>query len=396
MLDSVPSSALNDPAMIIGSYFDSQIGNVSASSFFRVGVASARYSIHDSAVFDSLKLFLAYNNYYAGDTTKPFTMTVHRLTGSLKPNDDGYFYNNDSVAAMSEVLGSTTFKPSPHSTDSIWITLDENLGRELFGLMKDNNAKVRENDYFIQYLKGFMVRYVDNDSVILGFKFPKSESSTFKPAMRIFYHYKDENVVNQIYDFKADWADLNSQMYIQFNRITLRNKVFPLPTVQTAKLASAELNNRSLVLGGLGIVTRIEIPYIKNLRLLGDNLQILRAELELQPVRNTYNKIPLPAGINLYTTDDRNRWGTALSNNRGDALTGNLVTDMLYQEDTYYTFDISSFLISKLNEQSDVIPALLVAAAGENLNKTVDRLVLGSQQNTRNKVILKLYFMNVE
>jgi hypothetical protein len=69
---------------------------------------------------------------------------------------------------------------------------------------------------------------------------------------------------------------------------------------------------------------------------------------------------------------------------------------MLYQEDTYYTFDISSFLISKLNEQSDVIPALLVAAAGENLNKTVDRLVLGSQQNTRNKVILKLYFMNVE
>ena len=159
ILDSVPTSGLSSPAAVIGRYEDVEFGTVTASSFFRViPPTSTKYTIPNNAVFDSVNLFLIYNGgYYYGDTLLPFTINVHRLTEKLKPHDDGYFYNHDSIGADPEIFGRATFKPRPNSKDSVWIRLDQTFGSELFDLMEEDDLIATDVQYFLNYFKGFML-----------------------------------------------------------------------------------------------------------------------------------------------------------------------------------------------------------------------------------------------
>jgi len=414
MLDSVPTSGvptsgwklLNNPAVVVGNYHDEEFGTISASSFFRVllpsrvtsSTGTRSYAINENAVFDSIRLYMVYNKYYEGDTTLPFTINLHRLTDRLKPNTDGYFYNNDSIPAMPEIIGSKIFRPSPNSGDTVWITLEVDLGADLFEKMKDNQTVVIENDYFQDFFKGFMVRYDESNNAIIGFNFPTGESGQNLPAMRIYYHYFEYTTVKRFIDFRAQAVDdVNplDPIQLQFNRFTLRNRRINFPLDQGTKLSVSHTGNRSYVHAGLGIVTRLEIPYLKNLYYISDDVRILDARLELEPVSGTYDEKTLPREISLVTTDDINRWGTLLWDKSGSNYNAALTIDMLYQEDTRYTFDVTNFLVSRLELQSNMIPAVLLTVSAEDLYKTGKRLRLGSQQHKENKVRLRVYYMNV-
>jgi hypothetical protein len=72
------------------------------------------------------------------------------------------------------------------------------------------------------------------------------------------------------------------------------------------------------------------------------------------------------------------------------------VIDFLNQEETRYTFDVTNFIISKLDKPADAIPALLLTVSAEELYKSTQRVVLGSQKNPVNKVKLKVYYMNLD
>jgi hypothetical protein len=124
-------------------------------------------------------------------------------------------------------------------------------------------------------------------------------------------------------------------------------------------------------------------------------MQILRAELVLEPVRNTYKIIQLPPRISLFQSDKYNRFGApVLNQNTGTALVGNLVIDDEYQEGTSYTFDITNFIQTKITEETDDIPALLITITPNDIYRTADRLILGSQINSDSKITLKVYYMN--
>ncbi len=75
-------------------------------------------------------------------------------------------------------------------------------------------------------------------------------------------------------------------------------------------------------------------------------------------------------------------------------LSVRLVIDELYQEETSYTFDVTSFIQSKITEETDEIPALLITVTPNDIYTTTDRLVLGSQDNSDSRVKLKIYYMN--
>src|SRR5512133_1054142 len=225
MLDSIPTSNLNDPAITVGRYDDPKFGTITASSFFSVdlpskvsGGTTPKYGIPDDAVFDSVRLFLIYNNYYEGDTLLPFTIDIHRLSGKFRPNTDGYFFNHDSIPAFTELFGQTTLFPSPNSNDSVWITLDHNFGSELFGFMKNNDIRATNVESFEDYFKGLMIRYNENDRSVVGFHFPFSITSSNYPVMRVYYHYGTSSTVKKAFDFRAS-------PLLQFNRFTLSNRV---------------------------------------------------------------------------------------------------------------------------------------------------------------------------
>ncbi|HLO58075.1 MAG TPA: DUF4270 family protein [Bacteroidales bacterium] len=392
MLDSLHTSGLSAPSAVIGRFDDPDFGLFTASSFFTVDIPGTnKFGIQDDYVFDSLCLGLVYNKYYEGDTALPFTIDVHRLQQTIKTNSaDGYFYNTDSIAAMPELFGSITFKPSPNSGDTIWIPIDSTFGIQLFTYMKNNNHRVTDATDWEDFFKGFMVRYGENNKSVMGFYFPVGSGSPYAPAMRVFYHYVQYSVVKRHVDFKSAAGK-------QFNRFMLYNPKVPFPKNLHDKLSSSETANRTFLHSGVGIVTRLEIPYLKNLYYVGNDIQILNAELEVEPATNTYTEETLPVNLSLTSTDDLNRWGSLLYNksNRYSSFE-NLTIDMVNQENTRYTFEITNFIKSNLEKQNDDTPAMLMTISADDLYQTSRRLIIGSHKNRINKVRLKIYYMNIE
>lgn len=394
MMDSVKTSGLQSPVMLVGKYTDPEFGNISSKSYFRVSLPASKILPKD-AVFDSLQLILLYNDYSAGDTTKEYTINVHRLSQTIKLNDDSYLYNTSRFTYFDELYGTETFTPRPNTNDTLWIRMNDSFGNELFDLFMDKDDKVSDNLSFLNYFRGLVISGDDTDDAILGFKFPTSSETNVKfPTMRLYYHYYDFENVSAYLDFIVSSSDYD----LQFNQIQLSEPVVNFPAEQRNKLSSALSNNRSYLLAGVGLMTRFEIPYLKNLFEFHENLQIVKAELQIEPIRNTYKTIALPEEVSLYISDDLNRFGSAIIDQSNQVQIGDLEIDELYQEDTRYTFDITYYCEGKLKEESSdgSTPALLFTVTPENLYSTLDRLIIGNQRNAQNQVTLKVYYMYYE
>jgi hypothetical protein len=386
-MDSVPTSGNifeSEPACILaGIYHDPEFGDIESKSYFRIGLPSNR-NLPNDAVYDSIQLVLAYTNYYAGDTLVPNTIHVHRLDQTLKAREDGYLYNKSSFAYNPGVLGMKTFLPTPFGPDSVKITLDSTFGRAIFDMMMDDDERISILENFLNYLKGVVITGETGNDMLLGFKITDAV-----PVMRMYYHHFDFETLYKEVDFPMVYADL------QFNQIAIKNPLVDFPVVQKDKLPAVLTGNATYVQGGTGIVTRIEIPYLRNILTLHENVKVLGAELVLEPVRNTYKEFPLAEKISLFYSDKLNRRiSPVYSSNSNFVQVADLVIDDIFQEETYYTFEVTNFVNYKLSEASDDIPALLLMISPESIYKTVDRVVLGSQKNAETKITLKIYYMN--
>ncbi len=399
MRDSIPTSGLTAPAIVVGSYNDPEFGRISANGYFKVSLPSFK-NLPNGVVFDSVKFFLVYNGYYTGDTLQNMTIKVHRLNDRIRAGESKYLYNTSTFSTYPDMLGTHMFKPRPHSNDTVWISMDSDFGMELFNLLKNKESQVEDNTNFQNYLKGFRLSGNNTDGAIIGYKYPANSNSveTNDPTLRLYYHYTQYEYKNAHIDFPASTLD-----YSQFNQFLIDDEVVSFPERQAEKVPASQYEGKSFVMAGLGVITRFEIPYLKNLKSVHENIQIVDAFLQIEPVRNTYKKFRLPKEMCLYTSDDRNRILTPILNDRSTEVSerntvqyANLRIDYMDQIETRYTFDVTSFLQAKLNDNSDETPSLLLTIPPDKLYKTVDRLVLGSQVNSTNKVTLKIYYMFYE
>jgi hypothetical protein len=339
------------------------------------------------AAFDSLRLLLLPNGYSIGDTLSPFTINAHRLTQRLKTQSDGLLYNTSSFSYDPAIFGSLTYFPRPNTNDTISIPLNEDFGNELFNLLVEKVDNIVYPDDFYAYFKGIVLSYDNSNNAILGFK-----TALNMPVMRVYYHYFDFQTEYRYIDFP-----INEFTSLQFNQFLATNTVLDTLNDQHEKLPATNVGNKSYVQAGIGIVTRFEMPTLPNLLELHPNVQILKAELVMEPVKNSYKTLKLPEGISLFTSDNLNRFGSAISNPvTGDAILGKLVIDDVFQEETSYTFDVTDFVRNKIKEASDDVPCLLLTIKTNELFVTMDRLVLGSRQNKENNVKLKIYYMYYE
>ena len=388
-LDSVRTSGLETPAMLIGKQHDPEFGEITATSYFRINPPTS-LSIPNNAVYDSLVLILLYNNYAVGDTNVPYTINVHRLQDKLKTRSDGYLYNTSSFAYFPELLGTVSLMPRPNTYDTLGIKLDDNLGNELFNLIMDEDQLVKESELFHNYFRGFALTYDDADNGIVGFNFPTAavagSGSGYFPLMRLYYHYFDFTTLYKYVDFQVG----SENRAVQFNQIGLSNPMVDFPDQQRDKLPAQESDNSTYIQAGTGIVTRLEIPFLKSLLALHENILIMKAEIQIEPVRDSYFTYPLPDNISVYSCDRINRFSSSFASD------GSLTIDKIYQEETWYTFDVTDFVKAKLREESDEVPSLLVTVKPEGLYSTINRVLLGSQMNRDNGIKLKIYYINYQ
>lgn len=360
--------------LLLGQYNDEHIGTVKASAYLRVHPSS--YYVSDDAVLDSVGLFLGYDQYFYNDTTQTSTINVHKLEEKLT-SDDGYLYNISHFNYESSSLGSRTYEAEPNA-DSLYVTLDYNFGLEIFNDIKDNLITDKESLY--QKLKGLYIQPSSSDnSAIVGF-------NTSDVFLRFFYSIPNELENSEYtYDFSID-----SESTAYYNKIESDVTGLPIEeiTSQEYNLASANSNNISYSQAGVGYVTRIQFPTIKNIYDINDEGTILEATLYVEPVVEAYSEIqPVSEELSLYTVDQNNNLSSQVSGS-SDYVYAYLTTDDAEYNNQVYSMSVLNYIDSKLNEEPEVDNALIMLPA--DYNSTINKLLLNDREasNFKTKLVI--------
>lgn len=293
LLDSVRTS--NTQQLLSGLYRDPIFGQVTAQPFFEAGGALNLNLNSDGTVntntyvYDSLTMEIAYSYLY-GDTLRPFVVNLHRLKDTLLTGKT--YYNNSSIAYDPTPLATAKFTPSPSTNNAIKFKLPASLGKEIMDL--SGKPEGATSAKFIQSIKGFTMVPAASNNMVIGF----SPSST-GILLNLFLHNS------------ADTIALVRTFYVskRFNQVKANRQGTALSQIQPLKpLSAAQTGGLNYLQDALGIVTKIEIPYLQSLFKNG-NIAINRAELNIVPNQPVHvgGLFGLPSGLTMAETDETNR-----------------------------------------------------------------------------------------
>lgn len=379
LVDSITTSGKE--VLLAGSYIDDEFGVISSKSYFRVGLPSF-ISLTDQDRFDSLILVLKRKDLVYGDTLKQQTLNVYRLAEGIRLNSDDKLYNTSSFRYDESPVGSKTFTPILEK-EFVRIRLSYSFGLGLFEEMAANQFVL--NDEFLDYLKGLVIVPETEDGAILAFKAGKDDVS-----MVLHTHKVDDEDTDISFKFKM----INPQY--QFNQISADRTGTQLQNLNDKfiDLPSGATGNKSFMQAGTGLMTRLEFPSLGTLLEGTQNYLLVKAELILKPVPFSYKKFPLPSSLVLYESNKYNQIVKEITGDNNSILPAKLYLDKVYNEDTYYIFNITDFITEELSDAFfDVDHALLVGLTNNSMGASLDRVIFDARSNTRFKPQLKLYYV---
>ena len=387
LLDSLPTAGKG--VLLAGTLSDPDLGIITAASYFQISPSDlSSITLPDDAKFDSIRLKLQYSGYYYGDTTVKQTLSAHQLTdrivietkpGYLEPEEQNVFsstatfYNKSKVNYNTTALTSKTFSPRPASGDSVMMALPVSLGKELFSMIQKNDTKISNTEEFLDYFNGIVLK-ADGNSVI-GYK--------DTAEVKIYYSYTGTNGLKISNELKFSLYDNT----YQFNSITAdrSNTALKNISLQNRQIASAITGNKTYIQGGIGLVTKLEFPTISSI--VGDkNISINKAVLNIESTKASDKPYKLPTELILLVANQRNTPQSTLT----DAAAG---TSSIYLRNTddgiakaSYNYPVTDYINNYVKSYTNT--SLLLSLPIADLQKTLTRLELGSQNNSSTKIKL--------
>ena len=391
-LDSFVTS--NKGALVIGSYNDPYFGRISSGSFFDITPPS--YSnIYDQTTFDSIALVMKPNGFYYGDTSKPLHITVSRLSELITSKNfdvSNQYYNNQSFKTGA-VIGTGTKYINPVRKDDIIIRLDNAIGLNLFTqLQNQNNTIFKTSTDFINYFNGIKINADLGDNTIAGF----SDAVT----MKLYYKKGGAFPQNLTVDFTI------SNKTHQFNQITtdrskVTNSFIKNISITKNEIPTSFTGNMSYNQSFSGLMTKIRLRSINDVMKLPNFAKILKVILVIKPVIGSFNmdSYTLPPALRLSTTNPLNQFiGDILTvSGMGSAIqTGNLYIDNLNSTGTEYTYDLTPYVKSLLNNSVAIDNGLLISPPNPTFQNQSDRVLIGDNFNPNGKSQLIIYYAAVQ
>jgi hypothetical protein len=381
LIDSITTSGTK--VAYVGSYDDEDLGEIKSNSFFELGFPTFG-DLADNAIFDSAAFIFSYTGLSYGDTTALMSISIHQLKESLTLDESGYFYNNSVVPYDSRILATKTFIPEPNSADTLFSVLANDFGKTIFDLVQEKDEIISTSELFLGYLKGFVLTPEPGmNKAMIGLTADDPHIS-----FKIYYHVDGVIPVSESEVITIPYGSSD----VQFNQIQsdFNNPVLKKLRESNNVVKAADFGNRAYLIGMLGLLPEIQFPYLQDL-LLENRWKILKAELILEPVEGSYDNSSLPDMLYLYDTDKNHEIKSQLSGANGDALTSYLSVDELFNEDTHYTFDITSFINAEISDSYvDYDHGLLVGLKGTDLISTFGRMKIEGKDPT---VKLRLYYL---
>ncbi len=382
--DSVPTS--QSGTILAGSYSDPYFGKTTTTSYLQLGPPTLT-DLLNNAQYDSLVLLMKCNGTFYGDTTLPITLTARQLQSEIKfAENQVAFYNIDSWPVSSSSLGTKSFILRPLTGDSANIRLSDTKGMELYNLIKTKSTLLTDKNLFTDYFKGLNISSTTGNN-IFGFK----DSA----VIRLYYHQTDVGPQNKYFDFTLYNKPL------QFNQVNTDRSGTPLTALNSVnnELLSTAAGNRGYLQTLSGLYLKISFPSIRKLLERSDFIKIIRADLVVKPIANSYSgTYPLPSILYAAQTDGSNEPGPSLSSataGNSFAETGNLSIDYIYGINTTYSYDVTGYLSQEITNSAINKDGLLLFPPADSRFSKPNRLVIGDAYNAKNKLQLNVYYISV-
>jgi hypothetical protein len=383
LLDSMITS--DHSVLLCGEHRDPYFGRISAHTYFQLQLPVNK-TLEDRAIYDSLELRLPANGHVHGDTTLMQHIGVYRVEQDIKlPLNTYNFYNHTTFRTGSEALGRLDKVLYPYQDTIVPIRLSDVLGNELFNHLKNRTNEVSAQDQFIDYFKGLSLKPTGGSAAINDFRIGDSL------VMRLHYHLSAMETEQKYVDFTVYNPEL------QFNHIETDRSGTLLSALSdnNKTLGSAQTENMTFTQPLSQVVTRIDLPTLRNLPQLGKFFKIMRATLTVRPVSGTYvTPYPLPERLTVCAANNLNQiTDTLVAPATGGVQYGDLVIDKLYGINTAYTYDITTYCIAQMTSNDYTSRGLLLIPSSGDYYTRFNRVLTGDKQNKKNRISIEIYYM---
>ncbi len=374
--DSLQTSGFE--SLLVGHHQDNTLGTVTATSYLQLGSPETTSLDEEQTRYDSLTLEYTLNGYSFYDTLTPIGISVHRLVENLEGEEIDQFYNTSKFAYDPIPLGEKRFVPRPGRKEENSIRLSDALGKELFQLIQEEDEALLTTSSFLDFFKGIaLVPDSTTSGSILG----------LTKEIRFILHYTDQSrLPTEQKTVVFPMTGLENFHNIQIDR--QGTSLAGLSSDQN-QIQSKLTQEESYIQGGAGLVTRIEIPHIRQLLADFGELIITSASLRIFPVTDVQERnTPLPFTLAMFPVDE----------NDFPALPGRtarLVEDREFGRDTYYDFDVTDFIQQQLAIEAFNSNNLLVQLPDELFATQVTRVSIGDGNHGK-KMELQLYVLRIK
>jgi len=394
MMDSTVTSGKS--VMMIGNIKDQNFGKVTSSSLFELTPSSYGLNSPTTAVFDSIVMYLTNTDFYYGDTLKTYKLDVHPLTDRIKLNN-GYLYNKSNFNYSSNSIGSAQFYPRPNTDSSyVKIKLDQSYGQTLFNTLK--NSDVTTQEYFLNFYKGLALVPSSDNNAMLRFginssyqvQINKSTKEKVSNTVRMYYHTTSQNGTELV----KYTLDLNPSTSYQYNKIQSDFTGSELADLTPSNpLPSTGLGNKTYLMAGIGVYTKVEVPYLKSLKNLYENYKIIDATLSVSPVAGYYsNQFYNPSPLYYYIGDKLNHIVSTYTSDGSTEITTSLSDDSEFQNEHTYNFSLKSYVNTILTESANSNYNIMIYPSSY-LDIRSGKTVFGDPKNKTNSAKLKVYIL---
>ncbi len=383
IVDSLITS--NTGVILAGYCDDGELGKITTEGYSKIILPPETYiDIESEDRFDSLTLVLPYNTYSYGDTNIYQELDVFLLAEEMLRTGESFsFYNNESISYQSNSIGHIRYLPRPNRDSLIEIRIDDELGEALFYKLLYNAEEIQNNDNFQQYIYGIaIVPNKNQNSCIIGFD--QSGIALNLYTSRISSD-SDEEAEQDEYVFE-------SYTYY-FSSICSDRSSTDLDDIntQSESLNSSYTRDKSYIQGGTGVLTKIEFPHLNSI-MFDQNKLIFSATLWVGIDINSYDK-DFPESLVLYETDENNSFDIQYESKI--LSSSEFYLDEKYHLDTYYTFDITSFLKEQIESGVVNNRNLLITIPSPEFNTTLNTTYLDASGSTESKTKLIISYIEI-
>jgi hypothetical protein len=386
--DSVVSST--SPYLYVGQYTDQLLGKLTAKSAFRLGLTTS-FVPDQTAVFDSITLILKPDNYRYGDTTKTQSLVeVRRLKTGISSTKYSFaspgltVMDYDSTARLNYSASPGNIAPQGRARRNITtlrLPLDPAFGQEI--MARGKAGGVNTQDDLDALLPGLVITPGANDE---GAVLRLSANSP-DAALHLYYHLPTDpsTVITSDFTLAA-----GGRHYFQFRANRNLAGINNIPRTSLGSVTSDKTVEQTIIEGALGLQTRLQFPYLTDLRQFGNNLTITSAQMTAYVPTTTLTPfVPAPPALNIYYTDANNHLLAPYQSNI-PYTTG--ISALTAIEQGSYNWSVTSYIQSVL---ANSIPnnGLLLGSATSDVPS---RVIIGSTRNSQNKLALRVYLIRVQ